>query len=232
MNNESAAIARLKGTERWLLKLGSEYAEAYNNQILDMTESKVARKLSEEEVRDYSGPVTYTQYHEVLKPGSASTPLRTVFDYSANYMGQSLNSFLAKSPNILNSMLGKLLRFREKSVGLAGDIREMYNCIKLPELEQHVYKFVWRELQVHFKSDHYVLTSLGFGDRPSRIIAMLALSHTAESSKNELPEASHVIKHNSYVDDIIHSVESKEEAFTLIEDIENVLSKGNFKIKE
>ncbi|XP_068246822.1 uncharacterized protein [Palaemon carinicauda] len=35
---------------------------------------------------------------------------------------------------------------------------------------------------------------------------------------------------NSYVDDIIHSVESKAEAFSLIRDIENVLSKGSFKI--
>lgn len=40
-----------------------------------------------------------------------------------------------------------------------------------------------------------------------------------------------MIKTNSYVDDIIHSVESKEEALSLIEDIEKTLANGSFKIK-
>ncbi len=162
-----------------------------------MIKRNVARKLSDEEVRTYDGPVNYLQHHEMLRPGSLSTPLRIVFDSSGNFMGQSLNSFLAKGPNILNSMLGILLRFREKAVGLAGDISKMYICIKLPELEQHVHRFVWRESQTHCKPDHYVLTSMGFGDRPSGIIAMLALRHTAELSINKFPEASHVIKTNS-----------------------------------
>ncbi|XP_068233584.1 uncharacterized protein [Palaemon carinicauda] len=136
-NNVSVAVARLKGTEKRLMKLGSDYAQAYNDQILDMTKRNVIRKLSDEEVKNYVGPVTYIQHHEVLKPGSISTPLRIVFDSSAKYMGQSLNSFWAKGPNILNSMFGILLRFREKAIGIAGDISKMYNCIKLPELEQH-----------------------------------------------------------------------------------------------
>ncbi|XP_068234191.1 uncharacterized protein [Palaemon carinicauda] len=196
-----------------------------------MTKRNVIRKLSDEEVKNYVGPVTYIQHHEVLKPGSVSTPLRIVFDSSAKYMGQSLNSFWAKGPYILNSMFGILLRFREKTIGIAGDISKMYNCIKLPELEQHVHRFVWRNLQSNRKPDHYVMTCMGFEDRPSGIIAMLALRHTAELSVKDFPEASRVIMTNSYVDDIIHSVESKAEAFTLIRDIENVLSKGSFKIK-
>ncbi|XP_068232043.1 uncharacterized protein [Palaemon carinicauda] len=124
-------------------------------------------------------------------------------------MGHSLNSFWAKGPNILNSMFGILLRFREKAVGIAGDISKMYNCIKLPELEQHVHRFVWRNLQSNHKPDHYVMTCMGFGDRPSGIIAMLVLRYTAELSVKDFPEASRVIMTNSYVDDIILSVESK-----------------------
>ncbi|XP_068245285.1 uncharacterized protein [Palaemon carinicauda] len=230
-NNVSVAVARLKGTEKRLMKLGSDYAQAYNDQILDMTKRNVIRKLSDEEVKNYVGPVTYIRHHEVLKPGSVSTPLRIVFDSSAKYMGQSLNSFWAKGPNILNSMFGILLRFLEKAIGIAGDISKMYNCIKLPELEQHVHRFVWRNLQSNLKPDHYVMTCMGFGDRPSGIIAMLALRHTAELSVKDFPEASRVIMTNSYVDDIIHSVESKAEAFSLIRDIENALSKGSFEIK-
>ncbi|XP_068245411.1 uncharacterized protein [Palaemon carinicauda] len=220
-NNVSVALARQKGTAKRLMKLGSDYAQAYNDQILDITKRNVIRKLSDEEVKNYVGRVTYIQHHEMLKPGSVSTPLRIVFDSSAKYMGQSLNSFWAKGPNILNSMFGILLRFREKAIGIAGDINKMYNCIKLPELEQHVHRFFWRNLQSNRKPDHCVMTFMGFGDRPSGIIVMLALRHTAALSVKDFPEASLVIMTNSYVDDIIHSVESKAEAFSLIRYIEN-----------
>lgn len=112
-------------------------------------------------------------------------------------------------------MLGILLRFREKAVGLAGDINKMYKCIKLSELEQHVHRYVWRNLKTHRKPNHYALTRLGFGDRLSGIIAMLALKHTAEFSLNKFPGASKVVIMNSYVEDIIHSVDSKSEVANL-----------------
>lgn len=69
-----------------------------------------------------------------------------------------------------------LLSFREVAIGIAGDITKMYNCIKLPELD----RFVWRDLQLDCEPHHYVLTSSGFGDKPSGIIAMLAFKHTSE----------------------------------------------------
>ena len=71
-----------------------------------MVSTGVARKLSNEEVRDYKGPVHYIHHHEVLKPKSSSTLLCIVFNSSASYMGQKLNDFWAKS------LLGVLFKFR------------------------------------------------------------------------------------------------------------------------
>ncbi|XP_063592199.1 uncharacterized protein LOC134769401 [Penaeus indicus] len=231
-NNISVAVAKLRSTEKRLLKLGPEYAKAYNNQIRDMIIRDVARKLTPDEIKGYAGPITYLQHHEVLKPGSTSTPIRIVFNSSAKFMGQSLNSFWAKGPDVLNSMVGILLRFREGAIGIAGDISKMYNSIKLPEMEQHVRRFVWRDFQLNCEPEHYVLTSMGFGDKPSGIIAMLALKHTAELWMEKYPDAASMIISNSYVDDIIQSVESKEKALQLIQETEKILSYGNFKVKQ
>ncbi|XP_063591692.1 uncharacterized protein LOC134768817 [Penaeus indicus] len=231
-NNISVAVAKLRSTEKRLLKLGPEYAKAYNNQIRDMIKRDVARKLTPDEIKGYAGPITYLQHHEVLKPGSTSTPIRIVFNSSAKFMGQSLNSFWAKGPDVLNSMVGILLRFREGAIGIAGDISKMYNSIKLPEMEQHVRRFVWRDFQLNCEPEHYVLTSMGFGDKPSGIIAMLALKHTAELWMEKYPDAASMIISNSYVDDIIQSVESKEKALQLIQETEKILSYGNFKVKQ
>ena len=46
------------------------------------------------------------------------------------------------------------------------------------------------------------------------------------------PEATQVIKENTYMDDIIESVPTKEKATKLAKDIEALLDEGNFKMKE
>ena len=100
-NNLKVANARLRTTENRLKKLGTEYARKYQSEIEDMISRGVARKLSNEEVQDYKGPVHYIHHHEVLKPESSSAPLRIVFNSSASYMGQKLNDFWAKGPDFL-----------------------------------------------------------------------------------------------------------------------------------
>lgn len=91
--NLRVAVARLRMTENSLIKLDSDYGEKYQNTIEDMIRRGVARKLSDEEIRDYKGMINYIHHHEVLKPESMSTPLCIVFNSSASYMGQSLNEF-------------------------------------------------------------------------------------------------------------------------------------------
>ena len=187
-NNVSVAIARMKSTEKRLGTLGTEYSKVYNDQIQDMVERKVAKKLSIEEMNTYDGPVHYIHHHEILKPDSATTPVRIVFNSSANYMGHKLNDYWAKGPDVLNNLVGVLIRFRQERIAIVGDISKMYNSVLLGTLEQHTHRFVWRDLDVGKMPDHYVLTAVAFGDRPSGIIAMTALRKTAERHKDEYPE--------------------------------------------
>ena len=86
-------------------------------QINDMINKGVARKLTEEEVSWYQGPVHYLlHHHKVIKQGSSSKPVRIVFDSSATYQGHQLNSYWAKGPDMLNSLLGVLLRMRQEKI--------------------------------------------------------------------------------------------------------------------
>ena len=79
--------------------------------------------------------------------------------------------------------------------------------------------------------EHYALTRVTFGDRPSGIIAILALRHTAEKYVDEYPEAAHMIMRNTYVDDMIQSVPSEKDASKLIRDAESILCLGGFVVK-
>ena len=94
-------------------KLGKTRSEEYHQQIVDMLKRGVAGKLARGEVDQWVGPVHYLSHHDILKPGSNSTPTRIVFNASASYNGHVLNDYWAKGPNVLNSLFGMLFRFRE-----------------------------------------------------------------------------------------------------------------------
>ena len=81
-NNFGVALMKLKGTERRLKKLGETRSEDYHEQIVDMLRRGVARKLARGEVDQCEGPVHYLSHHDILKPGSTSTPTRIVFNAS------------------------------------------------------------------------------------------------------------------------------------------------------
>ena len=133
-NNYSAALAMLKSTER-RLKKNLNHAKLYNDQIEDMLNRGVARKITEDELKAYKGPVFYVSHHEVMKPESSSTTCRIVFNPSAKFLNHTLNDYWVKGPDLLNNMLGILLRFRENRVAVAGDVRKMYHSVNISDLD-------------------------------------------------------------------------------------------------
>ena len=104
----------------------------------------------------------------------------------------------------------------------------MYRTVKLSTLDEHAQRFVWRDLDSNRPPDHYVLTTVTFGDRPSGTIATLALRHVVEKFGGECPEVQNMIINYAYVDDILYSTDSVENAFNLIQDAEEILTQGVF----
>ena len=155
-DNRQAALRMLEGTEKRLLK-NDEHALVYKDQIDDMVKRGIAKKLTEEEHKNYNGPVYYIGHHEVLKPESNSTPCRIVFNSSAKFQGHVVNEYWAKGPDLLNNLLGILIRFREEKVAFAGDIKKMYHSIMISELDQHTHRFLWRNLEIGRVPDTYTV---------------------------------------------------------------------------
>ncbi|XP_068227392.1 uncharacterized protein [Palaemon carinicauda] len=107
----------------------------------------------------------------------------------------------------------------------------MYNAVRLKELEQHTHRFVWRDADYSRPPNHHVLTAVGFGDRPSGVIAITALKKTASIKENEFPEINNIIDRNTYVDDDIFSCEDVNKAKKLMGNMNLVLNEGGFKFK-
>ena len=204
----------------------------YSEQIEDMILRGVARKLTSEGINTYDGPIHYIVHHAVIKPDSKSTPVRIVFDSSHSDKGHSLNSYWAKGPDgYMNNLLSVLLKFRENRIGIVGDIKKMYNSVYIKELDQHVHRFLWRNMDTNKTPDIYVITAVNIGDRPSGTIATVALRKTAIMGSKVYPKAAEIVLESTYVDDIVNSVSSKDEADSITKDICSLLQPGNFHIK-
>ena len=108
----------------------------------------------------------------------------------------------------------------------------MYHRILIPEVDQQVHRFLWRNLDTEREPDTYVKTVLTFGDKPAPAMALTALKMTAEESADVHPEAADVLKHNTYMDDTCESRKTTDEARKITHEIDEVLATGGFSVKE
>lgn len=67
----------------------------------------------------------YLPHHPVFHPQKPEK-VRVVFDCSARYRGTSLNDQLLQGPDLTNTLVGVLTRFREEPVALMSDIESMF----------------------------------------------------------------------------------------------------------
>jgi hypothetical protein len=86
-------------------------------------------------------------------------------------------------------------------------------------------------MEVDRVPDIYVKTVLTFGDKPAPAMAQTALKKTADENRDSYPEAASSLKKNSYMDDICDSVETIDKAKKLMNDLDQVLETGWFKVK-
>ena len=225
-DNIQQAMKRLEATER-RLERNSEHAKAYDTQIMEMNNLNFARKLEEKEINCYNGPVHYIAHHSVVKSRS-----KIVFNSSSMYQGHCLNDYSLKGPDLLNNLFAVILRFRENKVALNADISKMYHRVLIPHEDLHVHRFLWRNKETNRPPDTYVMNVITFADKPAPAMAQIALKKTAVEGEAINPRAAQTVKDNTYMDDILDSVNTVKEAEELSRAIDDILANGGFKVKE
>lgn len=97
--------------------------------------AELAPPLSEDEEHWYLP--TFGVYHP-RKP----KPIRVVFNSSARYNGASLNDVLLTGPDLNNTLLGVLIRFRKEAIALTADIEQMFYCFLVREADRNFLRFL------------------------------------------------------------------------------------------
>ena len=69
--------------------------------------------------------------------------VRVVFGCAAKNRGVSLNDVLLPGPDMTNSLVGVLTRFRQEWFAVMADIECMYYQVRVPPNDSDVLRFLW-----------------------------------------------------------------------------------------
>lgn len=166
-------------------------------------------------------------YHP-QKPGK----IRVVFDSSASFEGVSLNDVLLQGPNLNNSLLGVLLRFRKDPVAVTADIKQMFYCFFVKEEHRDVLRFLWfKDNNPENEVVDYRMTVHVFGNSPSPAVATYGLRRSAQEGEKDFgTDVCNFIRTDFYVDDVLRSFPSKAEAVDVLTRARQLLKCYNIKL--
>ena len=119
-NNKVLAVQRSESLERRLIK-NPHKAKQYSDTIKKYVELGHATKLSTTKSTLTNNMAYYIPHHYVNNPNKQNK-FRVVFDASAKFAGTSLNDYLLKGPDLLNSLVTALVRFRNEKYAISANI--------------------------------------------------------------------------------------------------------------
>ena len=223
-NNKHNAHQRFQSLQRSFQKRPS-MKEEFMQGILDNNHAELAPPLEKGKESWYL-PI-FGVYHP-QKPGK----IRVVFDSSARFEGVSLNEVLLQGPNLNNSLLGVLLRFRKEPVAITADIKQMFYCFLVQEEHRDFLRFMWfRDNNPENEMVDYRMRVHVFGNSPSPAVATYGLRRAAQEGEMDFGrDVCQFIKTDFYVDDALKSFPTEAEAVDVLKRAQNLLACYNIKL--
>ena len=227
-DNMPMAEERLKGLKRRLIR-DPKYREHYNKSMEELISKGYAEPVTEDV--EETGHIWYIPHHGVYHPKKPGK-LRLVFDCSATFKGQSLNHMLMQGPDLTNSLVGILCRFRKHAVAVTCDIEGMFLQVGVTRQHRDMLRFLWWENgDLNLPPRRYRMNVHLFGATSSPACAMFTLRSAADIYAEEsTEEAVSFMKNDFYVDDGITSTKTADEAINLIENTAKLCSRVAFKL--
>ncbi|KAJ8364608.1 hypothetical protein SKAU_G00134390 [Synaphobranchus kaupii] len=162
------------------------------------------------------------------KPGK----IHIVFDSSARYDGVSLNDVLLTGPDLNNSLLGILVRFRKELVAVTGDIEHMFHCFVVKKEHRDYLRFLWfRNNDMSSDIVDYCIKVHVFGNTPSPAVTIYGLRRAAREEEDSYGSyVRRFVEEDFYVDDALKSFATEEEAIRVLQQAQERLALSNLRL--
>lgn len=226
-NNRAMAESRLQSLRNRLDK-NEELKSNYCKIMMDYESKGYIQKVPFDD--QHSDSKWYLPHHPVIN--TKKQKVRIVYDAAAKYKGKSLNDHLYHGPDLANSLLGVLLRFRMHRIAIVTDIQEMFLQVKTNDRDSSALRFLWWENgDTSQQPAEYQLLRHAFGLTSSPFVCNYILQHTAEKNKDLFSaETIDTVKRHFYVDDCLKSLQNVDAAKVLISELTELLSLSGFNL--
>ena len=170
----------------------------------------------------------YLPHHPVINPHKPEK-IREVCIAAAKYQGVALNDNLLSGPDLPQSLIGIIFRFREHQIALSADIEAMFLQVAVPNDDSRCLQFFWREdperrIKI-YKYTHHV-----FGAKSSPTCANYALHQVAKDNAVNDESLVRTVQRNYYMNDFPKSVRTPQKAIENYQKVRDVLIKGGFNL--
>ena len=224
----SLAEARLQYLKRRFHR-DPELEVKYRAAIEDCVAKGYARRLIKEEAAAVSNITWYIPHHAVTNPNKPGK-VGVVFDAAAKYNG-TLNDQQLQGPRLTNDLIGVLIRFHEEGVAFSADVEGMFYQSRVTPSDTDALRLLWWPGSIEDRPEDYKMLAHIFGAKSSPCCANRALNKTAQDNEDSSPqEAVKTVRRNFYVDDVLKSAPSTQEAVRLTSDLTKLLKEGGFRL--
>ncbi len=228
-NNKEVALKRFKFLRAKLRKDPALYAK-YKETFEKYVTKGYARKMSDAEAAHTTDRTWYLPHHPVINPNKPGK-VRIVKDAAAQYKGKGLNTSLNSGPDLLRSLMGRLLRFRTGKIAVVADVEEMFHQVRVSREDADSLRFLWTD--DIFSNNTYTMQMLAhiFGAKCSPTCANYALQQSARDNQTNFdPLTVETVLKSFYMDDLLKSVNSVEVAQNLVKELVDILKLGGFRL--
>lgn len=228
-NNYGMAFKRLTCFEN---RLGRD--PILKSAVLEKLESHekkgYIRKVSPTELQQHQGRKWYLPMFATSNPNKPGK-IRLVYDAAASCNGLSLNDALITGPDLLASLFGILLRFRLDIVALSADVAEMFHQVRIIQQDQFCQLLLWRNCETNKPVETWMLCVMAFGPKCSPSSSQEVKNVNALQFREKYPEAVKDIIENTYVDDLLSTVNNASTAIQRARQIIEIYAAGGFEIR-
>ena len=178
-----------------------------------------------------SRPTWYLPHFGIYHPQKPSK-IRVVFDSAAEVEGISLNKLLLSGPDLTNSLLGVLMRFRRHPVAFMADIEQMFHSFLVEPEHRDFLRFLWYDgNNPEGEVVEYRMNVHLFGNTSSPAVATFCLRKTAQEEEREFGvDARKFVEVDFYVDDGLKSLPEAEQSIDLLKRTQTMLATANLRL--
>ncbi|XP_035714129.1 uncharacterized protein LOC118438289 [Folsomia candida] len=225
----SNAYRRLMSMERKMDR-DPEFMKSYCNKIEEYLSKGYARILSPEEAATTTNKTNYVPHFMAYNPKKPGK-LRFVFDAAAKNHGRSLNDHILQGPDKLIPLPNILLKFRQRQIALTADIEDMFHRVKVKPEDAQAQRFLWRGSDHTRPPDTLEMGVLIFGATCSPTCAQEAKNKNAAEFQQQFPDAVDAIINRHYVDDLLDSCDTVEQAKKRFAEVRTIHAAGGFNLR-